>query len=75
MPDAGMANKEGPQVTDFSDGAGNGLLIATNRVFLMANQATATGGTGPDIACKVLYRIVEVSLPEYIGLVQQQTAN
>jgi hypothetical protein len=58
------------QVMDLTDGAGHGILIATDSIFIAVSE---TGYTGPNnIAVKIMYRLVEVGLQEYIGLVQSQ---
>lgn len=59
-----------PQVFDFTDGAGHGVLVATDAIYL---QAITTGYVGAGVfAWKLLYRWKEVSLTEYIGIVQSQ---
>jgi len=56
---------------DLTDGAGHGLLLATDRLFI---QGT-TVGYGVSVAnfdFKILYRFKTVGLLEYIGIVQSQ---
>lgn len=55
---------------DLTDGAGHGFLVATDNLFLQYNS----GGTGATNTCrmKILYRWKDVSLSEYIGIVQSQ---
>ena len=55
---------------DLTDGAGHGVLIATDNIFLQI----VSGNTGAAnvIAVKILYRWKNVSLQEYIGIVQSQ---
>lgn len=55
---------------DCTDGAGHGLLIGTDQIFVQA-QSTATTDTNV-IDWKILYRIKRVGLLEYIGIVQSQ---
>jgi hypothetical protein len=58
------------QVMDLTDGAGHGILIATDSIFIAVSEV---GYTGPNtIGVKIMYRLVEVGLQEYIGLVQSQ---
>lgn len=57
-------------IADLSDGAGHGLLVATDTIFLGV-QCISTGSiVTTDVA--LLYRFKSVSLPEYIGIVQSQ---
>lgn len=68
-----MSNKgQTPFVQDLTDGAGHGILIATDSIFIQAQSA----GTGAANVCdaKVLYRMKDVSIEEYIGIVQSQSA-
>jgi len=59
-----------PHVIDTSDGAGHGVLIATDNIFAQV-QSVGTGATNvADL--KLLYRWKNVSLQEYIGIVQSQ---
>lgn len=55
---------------DLTDGAGHGILIATDQIFLQAISA-GTGNTNT-FQYKILYRWKRVSLAEYIGIVQSQ---
>lgn len=58
------------RVVDLTDGAGHGILIATDSMFVQVNS----GGTGNTntIRFKMLYRWKRVALTEYIGIVQSQ---
>lgn len=56
--------------TDLTDGAGHGLLIATDNIFCQV-QSVGTGGTNT-ARIKLLYRWKNVGLREYVGLVQSQ---
>lgn len=55
---------------DLSDGQGHGLLIATDSIFFQANS----GGTGSanTFRAKILYRMKNIGLAEYVGIVQSQ---
>ncbi len=59
-----------PIIVDLTDNNGNGVLIATDRFFFtMGNVA----GTLPTVGiAKILYRMVNVSITEYVGIVQSQ---
>jgi len=59
-----------PYHVDMTDGAGNGMLVATDRIFI--NGASLNGTVAADFACKVKYRLTAVGLQEYIGIVQSQ---
>lgn len=59
-----------PIVVDLTDGAGHGILVATDNLFI---GAITSGYTNPvNFQWKILYRWKTVSLPEYIGIVQGQ---
>lgn len=60
------------EVIDLTDDDGHGMLIATDSIFIgAANTAFTTGGTAT-INAKLYYRWKNVSLQEYIGIVQSQ---
>jgi len=56
--------------TDYTDNAGHGFLVATDSIF--ATVATQVTGRINIITFKILYRFKEVTLQEYIGIVQGQ---
>lgn len=58
------------EVINLTDGAGHGILIATDSIYIAANTVAYTG-TGTWYA-KLEYRFKEVTLEEYIGIVQSQ---
>lgn len=64
---------EDPRILDLTDGAGHGILIATDSIWAAAETTNYQGalGAGP-FSCRILYRFKEISLPEYIGIVQSQ---
>jgi hypothetical protein len=64
-----MVNCEHIIVHDLTDGAGHGLLVATDTIYAQL-QGGATFATG--FRAKILYRMKNVSLTEYIGIVQAQ---
>jgi hypothetical protein len=65
-----LAISHDPQEMDLTDGAGHGMLLATDQVFL---NMTTGGYTAASFArVKILYRFKTVSLTEYIGIVQSQ---
>jgi len=67
---SGTAISQFPFHIDLTDGAGNGFLVATDRMFIYG------GGAGNAVAgrytAKILYRLVEVGITEYVGIVGGQ---
>lgn len=69
-----------PIVHDLTDGAGHGMLIATDSMYIRSSLAGANGGLAgsgnvtytADILCEILYRFKEVGITEYVGIVQSQ---
>jgi len=60
----------GPFMQDLTDGAGHGILVATDNVYLQVSSAgTSAANT---VTAWLLYRMKEVALAEYIGIVQSQ---
>lgn len=55
---------------DLTDEAGHGILIATDSIYLACSSALT--GVRNTVACKLTYRWKDVSLEEYIGIVQSQ---
>jgi len=55
---------------DCTDGAGHGVLVATDNLFFGANTVGFVGAA--TFGCKLLYRFKIVKLEEYIGIVQSQ---
>lgn len=67
---SGMYIEQFPFTHDLTDGAGHGILIATDSIFMQA--VSATTGAANTFRIKILYRWKNVLLPEYIGIVQSQ---
>lgn len=59
-----------PVVIDLTDGAGHGVLVATDNIYVDA--ITAAYSNPAIFAYKLLYRWKRVGLTEYIGIVQSQ---
>ena len=59
-----------PMVADLTDGAGHGVLVATDNLFIAASTSGQAGAS--TFSFKILYRFKKVSLVEYIGIVQSQ---
>lgn len=55
---------------DLTDGAGHGVLIATDNIFITGETSNQTAAS--TFSWKILYRFKRVSLVEYIGIVQSQ---
>lgn len=70
-------DNETPNYHDLTDGAGHGILIATDNIWLTiqltvgAIDAVAYSANGY-ASCSLFYRFKDVSLQEYIGIVQSQ---
>ena len=57
-----------PKLVDLRDGVGHGVLVATDTLFLTFG---ATAAPGPiDVSIRILYRMVNVGIMEYVGIVQ-----
>jgi len=65
-----MTITQEPYHDDLSDGAGHGTLIATDQIFFQI--ASSNTGAQNTAAVKVWYRWKNVSLQEYVGIVQSQ---
>lgn len=59
-----------PYLFDLTDSAGHGLLVATDNIFTQV-QSVATGAV-QSVRVKILYRWKDVSITEYVGIVQSQ---
>jgi len=59
-----------PHVIDLTDGAGHGVLVGTDVVFIQV--ATEGQTSAKPFEVKILYRFKTVALAEYIGIVQSQ---
>lgn len=59
-----------PDIHDLTDGAGHGVLIATDSIYLGVDSVNYPGIASYNV--RILYRYKEVGLQEYIGMVQSQ---
>jgi len=66
----GIIDYNDVQEWDFTDGAGHGILVASDNIFIQANTAGWTAAAA--FTFKLSYRFKRVSLIEYIGIVQSQ---
>lgn len=58
---------------DLTDNAGHGLLVGTDNIYVRGFTAIAGGYfLGGTVVAQLKYRFKEVSLTEYIGIVQSQ---
>jgi len=55
---------------DLTDGAGNGILVATDNIYVQVSSAAT--GVANSIGWKILYRVYGASVMEYVGIVQGQ---
>lgn len=60
-----------PIYHDLSDGAGNGILVATPQLFLGAVSIGQSGAMSAGV--KLLYRYVDIPIEEYVGIVSSQS--
>lgn len=65
-----MANLQEPFVVDLTDGAGHGLLVGTESIFM--GMTTSTFAGAGVARCRLLYRFKLVNVEEFIGIVQSQ---
>jgi len=59
-----------PVEVDLTDGNGNGVLVATDSIFVVGGGVGNTNAG--EYVCKILYRLVNVGIQEYVGIVQSQ---
>lgn len=60
-----------PISIDLTDNNGNGILVATDKIHVTMGGVDNTAALGSAI-CKVYYRLVNVGVTEYVGIVQSQ---
>ncbi len=68
----GMTHRTLPLTIDLTDSNGNGVLIATDKIHLTGGNIAGSAGAVGAFVCKLLYRIVNVGIEEYVGIVQGQ---
>lgn len=68
---SGIVDLVFPIIQDLTDGAGHGVIVATDSIYLQVSSATTSGAN--TVRVKILYRWKDVPLPEYIGVVQSQS--
>jgi hypothetical protein len=57
-------------IHDLTDGAGHGILLATDQLIVSVSGTQVTTAFGASVA--IYYRFKDVDLSEYIGIVQSQ---
>lgn len=62
-----------PRCIDLTDDAGNGILVATDRMFIIGGGTNATAAS--TYVAKILYRIVSVPGLEFVGIIQSQISS
>ena len=67
---SGLLEVQDPVCLDLTDNAGHGIIIATDAIFCRVQSVTTSATNLIDV--KILYRWKNVSLAEYIGIVQSQ---
>ncbi len=67
---SGVGTNTYPMTIDMTDNNGNGFLIATDKFF--ATHGTIAGTLPVKATVKILYRMVNITLAEYVGIVQSQ---
>lgn len=70
IPLSGSFYRDMPFVLDLTDGAGHGILIATDQIFWQVFSNSFAAAIGVEV--KIMYRMKNISLQEYIGIVQSQ---
>lgn len=59
-----------PKQFDLTDSNGNGVLVATDTMYFVV--ASQDANIGQSFVAKILYRMVDVPIQEYVGIVQSQ---
>ncbi len=67
---SGAVYSDGDTRIDLTDAAGHGVLVAVDQ--LVVSLITAATGTVNQLGVKMRYRLKEIGLSEYIGIVQSQ---
>lgn len=55
---------------DYTDGAGHGVLVAVQKIYLQADSANT--GVAQSAIVRIIYRLKTVTIEEYVGIVQSQ---
>lgn len=57
---------------NLTDQAGHGILVATDNIYLHVNTTVVNYGAALALTCVMNYRMKEIGLSEYIGIVTSQ---
>jgi len=57
-------------VEDLTDQEGNGVLVATQQIFMVCGNVGGSGASSSTV--KIMYRLKEVGIQEFVGIVQSQ---
>jgi len=68
---SGGATSEYPLTVNTNDGNGNGILIASDRFFAIGFSVANT--VPADHVVRIMYRLVNVGITEYVGIVAAQS--
>src|SRR3546814_10822105 len=68
---AGFALTSRVNEFDLTDGSGRGILVATDSLYLNLN--TVNTGRINYVHAKIIYRLKNVTLQEYVGIVQSRS--
>ena len=66
-----IAQEFEPFILDLTDGAGHGFLVASDNIYLQVSSIAS--GIVNSANVKILYRWKDVSVQEYVGIVQSQS--
>ena len=66
-----IAQEFEPFIYDLTDGAGHGFLVASDNIYLQVSSANSGAANVANV--KILYRWKDVSVQEYVGIVQSQS--
>lgn len=66
-----LSSEVEPYVMDLTDGAGHGFLVASDNIYLGCFSSNT--GNANAVQIKILYRWKDVSVQEYVGIVQSQS--
>lgn len=67
---SGSVEDVNPFVQDLTDGAGHGIIVATDSIYAQVSSSNTSAIN--TVRFKILYRWKDVPLSEYIGVVQSQ---
>ena len=67
---SGLYYPQNPIIHDFTDGAGHGIIIATNNMYVGVQGGSQTGALTVDY--RIMYRFKNIGVDEFVGLSIQQ---